>query len=392
MTTPLRFLHVFSTFAMGGPQVRFAQLANHFAAHDAPPIEHLICALDGRYQSLAKLAPGVRCRTLDAPESKGSTLATILACRSALRHHTPDLLLTYNWGAIEWSMANLLIGLPEVHFEDGFGPDEARGQLPRRVLTRRLVLRWRARTVLPSKTLLGHAETLWRLPAASLTYIPNGIDCARFSGGGSERVAARSRDDDSVTIGTVAALRKEKGLGRLLQAFAALPKTTETRLVIVGDGPERAGLEVMAADLNIADRIRFTGHCERPETMLRDFDIFALSSDTEQMPISLVEAMASGLPIAAVDVGDVADMVAEENRALIVPLGSTALSAALASLIADPNRRRLLGEANRRRAKTMFDETVMVQRYKTLFQEAMGSSRSDAWAATLASDPNRQRI
>lgn len=388
MTETLRFLHVFSTFAMGGPQVRFAQLANHFARRDDPPIEHLILAMDGRHEALSKLDPGVRHRIVEAPAGGSSLLSTIKAFRRALKSEKPDLLLTYNWGAIEWSMANLLCGLPEVHFEDGFGPDEAEGQLPRRVLTRRLVLRFRALTVLPSKVLLDHAETLWRLPKNRLTYIPNGIDCTRFSHGGG-RATAQGKREGGVMIGTVAALRPEKNLGRLLQAFAALPAGSNALLTIVGDGPERQALEGRAVELGIADRVTFAGHCDRPEEALSGFDIFALSSDTEQMPISLVEAMAAGLPVAAVDVGDVREMVAEENRPLVTPLDDEQLCQALASLVDDPARRRLLGLANRQRAETMFDERLMAKRYTDLFKRAMGQHDND-WNSSLTDAPNHQ--
>ena len=363
MSDELRFLHVFSTFAVGGPQVRFAQIANRIAQEDGRAIEHVIIAMDGRYDALAKLDPDVRYRQADVPGG-GGLIGRVLGYRKALELHAPDLLLTYNWGAIEWSMANLLVRLPEVHFEDGFGPDEAGGQLGRRIWTRRLVLR-RARTVLPSKVLLSHAENLWRLPKERLAYIPNGIDCRRFqrSGEGAGRA--------EVVIGTVAALRPEKNLGRLLEAFALLPNREAVRLVIVGDGPERTGLEARAGSLGIKDRVTFSGHCDRPETALAGFYMFALSSDTEQMPISLVEAMAAGLPVAAVAVGDVADMVAEANRSLIVETDAAALSKAMAALIDDPERRASLGKANRARAEDLFDERLMIQRYTDLFQKAM---------------------
>lgn len=371
MSSARRFLHVFSTFAMGGPQVRFAQIANHFAGEGSPAIEHLICAMDGRYDALSKLEATVRYRIVEAPNTGGSLFGVIQAFRRTLKSETPHLLLTYNWGAIEWSMANLLVGLPEVHFEDGFGPDEADGQIRRRILTRRLVLRFRALTVLPSKVLLDHAENLWRLPKSRLTYIPNGIDCARFAGG---HAPESSRGDHRVVIGTVAALRPEKNLGRLLRAFAMLPEKVRStaRLDIVGDGPEKPALEALAEELGLAERVIFHGHSARPEEAHAAFDIFALSSDTEQMPISLVEAMASGLPIAAVNVGDVGDMVSGENRPLVVPTDDHALSNALATLIEDSDRRRHLGRANRARALDLFDERLMFQRYAQLFERAMG--------------------
>jgi glycosyltransferase involved in cell wall biosynthesis len=111
-----------------------------------------------------------------------------------------------------------------------------------------------------------------------------------------------------------------------------------------------------------------------PADWIGHFDIFALSSDSEQFPISLVEAMAAGLPCISTDVGDVRDMVAEEN---CFAIGDEAvLTSALKRFIADPDLRRSVGAANRRRAAADYDERVMISRYAALYGEAIG--RPDA--------------
>jgi glycosyltransferase involved in cell wall biosynthesis len=166
-------------------------------------------------------------------------------------------------------------------------------------------------------------------------------------------------------IGTVAALRGEKNLARLLRAFALLQQPA--RLVIVGDGPERAALEALALELGIADRTSFTGHLASPQDAYRHFDLFALSSDTEQMPLSVLEAMASGLAVAATDVGDVATMLAAENRPFVVARNAAALAEAMAALLADPARQRAIGAANRARAERDYDQETMFQAYAALF-------------------------
>jgi len=144
-------------------------------------------------------------------------------------------------------------------------------------------------------------------------------------------------------------MRREKRLDRLIECFAALPDQT-AQLLIVGGGPERDALEAQAKSLG--GRVRFAGEQSDVAPFLNDMDIYALSSDTEQMPISLVEGMASGLPVAATNVGDVASMVCDANRAHVVPLGDdAALTNAMAKLCSDASLRAELGAANSARAK-----------------------------------------
>ncbi len=355
---PPLLLHVFATFAVGGPQARFCALANHFGR----TWRHAIIATDGDTSCRERLQPGLLVDYLGVATPRHDTLGNMLRYRALLRDIRPDVLITYNWGAIEWAMANSLVGIRHVHIEDGFGPEERDRQLPRRVWTRRLFLR-RAAVVLPSCTLERIATGVWRLPRRHLRYIPNGIDLTSF--------AAAGRTANAVpVIGTVAALRPEKNLARLLRAFAIARQRQPASLTIVGDGPERAALQNLAAQLGIAASVRFTGHLADPQAAYRDFDIFALSSDTEQMPLSLLEAMASGLPVAATGVGDVADMLAEPNRRFVTPRDDAALAAALGALLADPALRRSVGAANRARAEAAFDQQTMFRAYGALLSGA----------------------
>ena len=176
-------------------------------------------------------------------------------------------------------------------------------------------------------------------------------------------------------IGTVGALRPEKNLARLVQAFSDADLARQARLVVVGDGPARAGLERLTAELGLGDHVRFAGHTDRPEIAYAEFDIFALTSDTEQMPFGVLEAMASGLPVVATDVGDIAAMVAPENRPYVVPPGAPALLAgALDKLAHDRSLRDRIGAANRARAEAEFSQQQMIEACRRLFEEVSGVS------------------
>jgi glycosyltransferase involved in cell wall biosynthesis len=354
-TAPL-LLHVFPSFGIGGPQVRFATLANRLGGR----FRHVVVSMDGRQEARALLDPALDIRFPQVGVLKGDMQGNLRRFRAALRDIAPDLLVSSNWGSIEWALARIGTGVPHLHMEDGFGPEEHACQVPRRVLARRLLLR-RTTVVLPSRLLWRIATETWRLPQSSVRLLPNGIDVARFA------AACPRKGVQPIVIGTVAALRPEKNIGRLIRAVARLRAATPARLVIVGDGPERATLQALAAAEGVGAQVEFAGHRADPAPFYAGFDIFALSSDTEQMPLSVLEAMASGLPVVTTDVGDVADMLDAANRPYVVAREDGALADALACLAAQSDLRAALGAANRARAKAKFAETDMVAAWRDLF-------------------------
>lgn len=362
--TPRTLLHVFSTLNVGGPQVRFATIANKLGGR----FRHLLFAMDHGYEATKLLAPDAPCEIQDIAYQKGRAVQNFFTFRRALNTLRPDALVTYNWGAIEWALANTGRACPHIHIVDGFGPEEADRQLPRRVQFRRLILRRNTTVMVPSHTLEDIVTGVWRLDPTAVRYIPNGIDCARFTIPRDEALARRyGIDPDMTVIGTVAALRREKNLERLLLAFRAMPENDALRLVIVGDGPERAPLEAGAKQHGLENRVIFTGYQSDPAAVLSLFDIFALSSDTEQMPISVLEAMAAGLPIAGVDVGDVRHIVAPGNKPYIVERDATRLGAVLSKFAESPDLRNRVGGENREHVRNVYDEATMVRAYTRLF-------------------------
>jgi glycosyltransferase involved in cell wall biosynthesis len=351
-------VHVFPTFAVGGAQVRFAAIANHFDQ----AFRHIVVSLDGNLACRERLNPGLDVTFPRVEATKNAMLSNAWRYRSLLRDWRPDVLVTCNWGAIEFALANILPVARHLHVVDGFGPEERNIQVTRRVLTRRIVL-GRTPVVLPSRNLVRIATEIWKLPPRLIHYVPNGVDLARFATGGLRRATAEP------VIGTVAALREEKNISRLLRAFATLPAG---RLVIVGDGPERPALEALAASLGVAPRVRFAGHHPDTSAFYAEFDIFALSSDTEQMPLSMIEAMASGLPVVSTDVGDVRLMLAEPNLSHVTARDDAALAGALASLIEDPAARQRIGLANKAKAERDFDQAAMFAAHGALWRGTPG--------------------
>jgi glycosyltransferase involved in cell wall biosynthesis len=344
--------------------VRFVQLARLHGLR----FRHTVLAIDGDLAMAARLPHGVQVTCVPGVFKTESSIAGVIAAWRTLKRIAPDVLVTYNWGAMDWSMAKRLRPrLRHVHIEDGFGSDEKTQQFRRRVWARRLFLN-ESRTVvaLPSKRLERIALEIWRLPSERVRYIPTGINCAHFG--------ARTRENhsDAIVIGTVASLRPEKNLGRLIDLFCkaqARDPARRLKLVIVGDGAERQSLERVAAGCAYPDRIVFAGATSTVEDFLAAMDIFALTSDTEQMPLSVLEAMATGLPVVSFNVGDLPFMVARENVAMVsIPLTeSDAYVECLRRLIDDAGLRARIGAANRQAAEARFDEQRMAAAYAELF-------------------------
>ena len=371
---PPVLLHVFPTLAVGGQQTRFATIANHFGGD----FRHRLISLDGQDAAIALLHSGIDYVLLPAPAQSAKPLARLRGIAAVTARAGADLLVTYNWGAIEWAIVNRIrFRRPHVHLEDGFGPDEADGQLGRRVLTRRLTLS-KSTVVVPSRNLAEIARTQWRLDPKRVVYIPNGIDPRRFDGIPAGGAPFFDRRAEECVIGSFSPLRREKNLGRLLEAFAEVVATSSgsIRLVICGDGPERPGLGDLADRLGVADRITFTGHVPKPEAVMGAFDLFAMTSDTEQMPYAVVEAMAARLPVLATAVGDIATMVGDENRPFIIARDDQRhLVAALARLCGDQALRRRLGNANRVRVEQSFCIAPMADAFRQILIDAAGRPR-----------------
>ncbi|HBK90503.1 MAG TPA: glycosyl transferase [Parvularcula sp.] len=349
---------------MGGQQRRLASLV----AGLGDDFSHRILSLDGETGASALLDPA-RARAEAFPFAKSSLVSfqNLKRFGGILREETPDVLCTYNWGSLEAAIANRLgPKVPHVHHEDGFGPDELAGeQKARRILARRALLKKSFVTV-PSTGLFRIANEVWRLDPARVSRNPVGVDLSRYA------APARLYDRAPVTVAAIGALRKEKNFARLIAAFARADQGKRARLVIYGDGPQGDALRGLAAQSPAADRISLAGPTAAAQAALAAADIFALSSDTEQTPISLIEAMAAGLPAVATDVGDIRAMVSAANAAFIAAAGDDdAYAAALAALIEDAALRERLGRANLARSGA-FDESAMIESFRALYMRASG--------------------
>ncbi len=352
-------LHVFPSFSYGGQQARLAGLARALGTG----LRHHVVALDGDLAARSLFDKSIKAdfTPMRMKKSPGFSLSNILRLRRFISETAPDVLCTYNWGSIEAVIANrLAIRAPHIHFEDGFGPDETIGrQSPKRVRARRFILA-KSDVVVPSLGLENAARSLWKL--RHVHRIENGIDFDRMQSG-------RVGHSAAVVVGSLGALRPEKNYARLIAAFKAADREHKARLEIFGAGPEQDRLRALVGD---DERISLPGPTSAAADAYARFDIFALSSDTEQAPLSLMEAMAAGLPVIATRVGDIERMVSDENRAYLTPLGDDgAYADSLAQLLQNPSARAEIGAANRRKAKETFSMERMAAAHRMLYLSVM---------------------
>lgn len=363
-------IHVFPSFGRGGVPIKICHSINYFGNR----ARHTIISTNNDFSAENIINDGLNV-AIDKShhDTKGSLLHFIKKHRSFLKNENADLLITYNWGAVEWALANSFGPIMRhIHVESGFGPDEVNRTIARRDLFRRAALRNIEGLSVPSTTLIEIAKLKWKIPAHKIKYIPNGVDLEKFAHAQtSPQLNGFKKQDDEIIIGTIAPLRPEKNISRLINCFKAAADRNialKCRLLIMGEGVERPKLEQLVASHGLEDIIFFSGHVPNPEKAIGLLDIFAISSDTEQMPNAVNEAMAAGLPIVGLAVGDVKHMVSDENKDLIVAAGDEhSFTSAIETIIADKDMQKSIGHANLSHVKKHYDRADMYNQYAALW-------------------------
>lgn len=213
----------------------------------------------------------------------------------------------------------------------------------------------------------------------SCRVIPNGIPTSDYAHPKVTRAEWRAKAgfrEDHVLFVCVARFAEQKNHALLLDAFAKRPAGNPVaHLVLVGDGPLREPLEAQAKRLGVAERIHFMGvRTDIPE-ILRAMDVFVLSSDWEGNPLSIMEAMAAGLPVVSTAVGGVPGLLADGKEGLLEERGNAAgLANSMAFLLDSAEARRTMGAAAAEHARRHFDVSAMVQQYEQLYEHLFDRS------------------
>lgn len=208
-------------------------------------------------------------------------------------------------------------------------------------------------------------------PEKKVVTIRNGIAPAKFQGH-SPQVARGllGVPDQARVVGTVARLIPAKGLETLLEAVCLVSKIVPAlRLIVVGDGPHRGKLEKYSRGLGLKDQVRFLGWRDDVPQLMAGWDCFALPSCSEGFSLSVLEAMASKLPVVVSDLPALKEAVVPGRGGfLVTPGNAPELAAALLHLFKEPLRATAMGEFNRERVALLFGEEQMVQKTRALYE------------------------
>lgn len=368
--TILRIAHVLPSFQMGGQE----RVALDLARTQRREGHHVVAfALDPRAGGEGALAPAFRAADVEARTvAKGRGFRPDLVLRLAvhLARGRFDVVHTHNPLPLTYAApAGKLAGAVVVHTKHGENPDRSR-----RVLLRRAAALFADAFVAVSPTTADAALDTRDVDATKLRVIPNGIDVARFGRDPDARRRVRRElriPDDAWVVGTVGRLASEKNQVLLVRALA--PSLWErARLVIVGDGPEARALETAVAQAGAGRWVHLTGARADVARLLEAFDVFALPSLSEGLPLVILEAMATGLPVVASAVGGLPDVVAPGETGYLVPSGDErALREHLLALAADPRRAQAMGARARELAAAHHSLERMSGEYMELYTELL---------------------
>jgi sugar transferase (PEP-CTERM/EpsH1 system associated) len=364
-------LHVLPFFSCGGTELVVRRL---IASLDTLEFQQNVCVMRGFD---AALASATQCedRIFQAGDSCERFQFPLLRLMRIMRRLRPHVVHTRNWGALEAVLAARLAGVPAtVHSEHGYDMDTISGlPLRRRVIRRHMYALTDVLFTVSNELREFHARQA-SIPADRIRVLYNGVDAERFAFRSQARAETRARlgiRSESVVVGSVGRLVPIKDYPLTFRGISQLiQRGHDIVFLLVGGGPELDTLEQLVRDSSeLNGRVHFLGFSDRIPELLSAMDIFVQTSRAEGMSNTLLEAMATSLPLLATRVGGNSEIIVHGETGYLFPPGDCAtLIRHLNSLVSSTALRWQLGQAGRRRTLKEFSIERMLDEYRKLYQ------------------------
>jgi sugar transferase (PEP-CTERM/EpsH1 system associated) len=370
LSSKIRVVHVLYSFATGGMEKGIVTTIRNGSGR----FEHVIVCLKSSGEMAQHLPEGIQ--VIAMGKKAGNSIAFLFRLSGVLKRLRPAVIHTRNWVGIDGAFAARLAGIRSiVHGEHGWGINDPFGLSPKRLYVRRaadhVVSSYTCVSKQMEEWLVGHIRV--RKP---VTQIYNGIDTEKFhpaENGGKDSLRRTLNLPEAVPlVGVVARLDPIKNHGSLFDAFHALqPRFPGMQLLVVGDGPERDRLEGRAGE-----GIRFLGQRDDTEAVYRALDLFVLPSNNEGISNTILEAMASGLPVVAGRIGGNPELIEDGvNGSLFSPGDAESLAGKMALYLQNSTIAVDHGMEARKTAVSRFPIDKMVSAYEGVWTDTWSSCR-----------------
>jgi len=369
--SPKLVAHIIYRLDFGGLENGLVNLVNRIPQDR---YHHAIVCMTG-YTDFSKRItnPSVTLHALN--KSDGKDFASYLRLWKLLRELKPDIVHTRNLSGLEGSVVARIAGVPyRVHGEHGRDLYDIQANRCTHLMLRRFCKNFIDRYIPLSNELEVWLESRIMVPTSKLSRIYNGVDTSRFRvrEHGRRQIPLDNFDTGKViVIGTVGRLQGIKDHVTLVEAFSKLSKKescSNIRLVIVGDGPMMQELKDLVKSRGVEDIAWLAGVRDDIPELLQAFDIMVLPSKSEGISNTILEAMATGLPVVATNVGGNKELVVDSKTGALVPKENPlAMCGAIQKYISNPDLMRTHGLAGRKRVEEHFSISSMVEKYVSVY-------------------------
>jgi sugar transferase (PEP-CTERM/EpsH1 system associated) len=376
----IKILHVVNSLDVGGMENILINLINHM---DENKFEHTVCCIARRGAMGDRIKKNVVIHEMKKGNNADYILPLKIAC--VIRKENPDIVHTRNWSAIDGIIASAFAKKRKViHDEHGRCSSDPKGLDVKRKWMRKILDRYVDRYVVVSDELQDWMNKFIGIQSDKIVRIQNSVDTTIFSPTEDKACAkiAIGLPSNSLVVGYVGRLDPVKNLDLLIKSFSTLVTSVISKkpvlLIIIGSGPEEKKMRHTAKLYHIDKQVMFMGEHSNVHEFMHAMDIFAISSIAEGIPLTVLEAMASGLPVVATRVGGISEVVQDGKSGYLLDSGDDhAFSEKFRKYISDESLRTVHGRKGRELVEERYSLEKMIRQYENLYMEVVCEGKSN---------------